>query len=428
MSSEGGDTNARDGFSELLKIARGIQKGLQDLGTLVEQSGSSPATAHSDTEVAPVGAGFASASAPVAETEVKEPTPPSTATGSVVADFLWPDGCMVFEVPWGQVRHGVAHFGWMFACNNTKKLRGGARRRYYYCLGVFTCQSCNFVARPKLPLKVKIGAAAKLPLHVCPRHPDAPLLWIPCNGGTDACKLVLDIAPTGTIEAAHSGLHDHPHPPTSKPSPASLRLLADIVKTNPRAGPAKLRMGVDGRPSLADVDEAFYNQDRVGYYRRKEKRTAPTKAHGIRNSVASLFEFVRDVPQNFFLQVSIDPKDANFTMQTPHMRRVLLEASSGLQSDTVEGVIHDHDYSGKIDIQFTSGYDCVLRRWVPVLISVIFGRTKKHFAAHWKWLFESYGCQDDWQQFTTLFPGLTLDWSDAEGESFLDKLVSFAKG
>jgi hypothetical protein len=91
-------------------------------------------------------------------------------------------------------------------------------------------------------------------------------------------------------------------------------------------------------------------------------------------------------------------------------------------------VIHDHDYSGKIDIQFTSGYDCVLRRWVPVLISVIFGRTKKHFAAHWKWLFESYGCQDDWQQFTTLFPGLTLDWSDAEGESFLDELVSFAKG
>jgi hypothetical protein len=217
MSSVGGVTNARDRFSEFLHIARGIQKGLQDLGTLIEQSDNSPSTAHSDTEVAPVGAGFASVPVAVAETEVKEPTPPSTATGSVAADFLWPDGCMVFEVPWGQVRHGVAHFGWMFACNNTKKLRGGARRRYYYCLGVFTCPSCNFVARPQRPLKVKIGAAAKLPTHVCPRHPDTPLLWIPCNGGRDTCKLVLDIAPTGTIEAAHSGVHDHPHPPTSKP-------------------------------------------------------------------------------------------------------------------------------------------------------------------------------------------------------------------
>jgi hypothetical protein len=79
MSSVGGDTNARDTFSEFLHIARGIQKGMQGLRTLIEQSGSGLSTAHSDTEVAPVGAGCTSV--PVAETEVKEPTPPSTATG-----------------------------------------------------------------------------------------------------------------------------------------------------------------------------------------------------------------------------------------------------------------------------------------------------------------------------------------------------------
>ena len=42
------------------------------------------------------------------------------------------------------------------------------------------------------------------------------------------------------------------------------------------------------------------------------------------------------------------------------MREALLEASSGLQSNTVEGVIHDPQYSGNVDIQFASSYDCYL--------------------------------------------------------------------
>jgi len=63
--------------------------------------------------------------------------------------------------------------------------------------------------------------------------------------------------------------------------------------------------------------------------------------------------------------------------QTDYMQQVLGEANSGLQSDMVEGVIHDPDFDGKIDIQFTSAFDDIVQRWVPVLITVMFGRSKQ---------------------------------------------------
>ena len=110
------------------------------------------------------------------------------------------------------------------------------------------------------------------------------------------------------------------------------------------------------------------------------------------------------------------------------MREVLLEASSGLQSDTVEGVIHDPQYSGNVDIHFTSSYDCYLQKWVPVFISLIFGRTKNHYASHWKSLFKSYGDEvnESWNAFKNKFPGVTLDLSDALGTSFNEILFEHA--
>ena len=110
------------------------------------------------------------------------------------------------------------------------------------------------------------------------------------------------------------------------------------------------------------------------------------------------------------------------------MREVLLEAMSGLQSDTVEGVIHDPQYSGNVDIHFTSSYDCYLQKWVPVLISLISGRTKNHYAPHWKSLFNSYGDEvnESSNAFKNKFPGVTLDWSDALGTSFNEVLFEHA--
>ena len=68
---------------------------------------------------------------------------------------------------------------------------------------------------------------------------------------------------------------------------------------------------------------------------------------------------MKDIPDEFILDVTLtSATDAIITLQSSYMREVLLEASSGLQSDTLEGVIHDPKYSGNVDIHFTSSYDC----------------------------------------------------------------------
>jgi len=115
------------------------------------------------------------------------------------------------------------------------------------------------------------------------------------------------------------------------------------------------------------------------------------------------------------------------TMQTPYMKAVLNEAVSGLQSDTVEGVIHDLEYGGgTVDLHITSALDPYLKRWVPVLISIIFGRAAPVYFSHWVSLFDSYEKVETWEDFANIFPGITMDWSVAMEQSFFDALLEHA--
>ena len=94
----------------------------------------------------------------------------------------------------------------------------------------------------------------------------------------------------------------------------------------------------------------------------------------------------------------------------------------------MEGVIHDQQHSGNVEIHSTSSYDCYLQKWVAVLISLIFVRTKNHYASHWKSLFNSYGeeVNESWNAFKNKFPGVMLDWSDALGTSCNEVLFEHA--
>ena len=214
----------------------------------------------------------------------------------------------------------------------------------------------------------------------------------------------------------------------NKPAPAALQELEKIVNINPDLGAAKMKIGTSTRKPVMELDDSFSNMDRVGYYGRKIKNKNK-KPIGIRGSIGAFLEFYQDLPEDFIVHMELLSADANIiTMQSPYMREVQLEASSGLESDTVEGIILDQEYSkGPVDIHFTSAYDKYLKRWVPVLISIIFGRSKKHYYSHWKSLFEVYKCDIfSYDDFIDTFPGVTMDWSDAEGLSFLDALVDFA--
>lgn len=124
------------------------------------------------------------------------------------------------------------------------------------------------------------------PRYTRPQHSDYSLVFIACGqkNQKNPCTLRLDITNAAVI-AIHTGTHNHQKPPTKKPHPNSLLELQTVMATNPEAGPAKLRMGVPGHPSVADIDPTFINQDRLAHHRRKLKgQIRERSGDGIRNT------------------------------------------------------------------------------------------------------------------------------------------------
>jgi len=199
------------------------------------------------------------------------------------------------------------------------------------------------------------------------------------------CTLTVTI-PGGksqTVTAIHKGNHDsYPRPPEHKPSPAAMKALTKIVKTNPEAGPAKLTMGTRDRPSVASSSKAFHNIDRLGH-KRKQIVHNNLRAFGIRGSIGGLFEMSADFPTCFVVECSF--KDGIISLQSDHMRQVLNDAAGGLQPDTVEGVINEAEHAkGSLNIHLASAFDLHQDRWVPVPMWITFG-SKADFAQIMWW-------------------------------------------
>ena len=374
-----------------------------------------------------------------------EKTNPDLARGKFAVDHTWVDGDVQFEIPKEQISSDgkTPYFGWAFChTSDSKNFTTNMLRQYHYCLGVLKCPHCDFLARPLYPKKKSMGEQPRAPKNKhCPLHSD-DLIWVPCTGGPlsskkgeqgklQPCKLILNRDLDGStteIIASHVGNHSsHPRPPITKPAPTAMKKFIEIVKTNPAAGPAKLRMGSSTLDSVGNLDEAFTNQDRLGYYRRKTLAQG-LRPQGIRGSIGALLSFNKDLNEPFIIHMDLMSQHNNIiTMQTPYMKSVLNQGASGLQSDTVEGVIHDFEYtSGTVDIHFTSALDPIQQRWVPVLVSIIFGRAAPVFYSHWKSLFNSYDNVSTWEEFSNIFTGITVDWSTAMEQSFLDSLLDHA--
>ena len=121
----------------------------------------------------------------------------------------------------------------------------------------------------------------------------------------------------------------------------------------------------------------------IGHQKRqilKEAKSASRSGtHTGRGGLAAILQWHDQLPAKWHQKVEIfDAGKQHITMQNDHMRKDLRERASGLQSDTVEGVIHDDEFAGNIDLHITSCFDMILQGWVPVLISV-----KRHYAEHW---------------------------------------------
>ena len=182
---------------------------------------------------------------------------------------------------------------------------------------------------------------------------------------------------------------------------------------------------------MPEVSDAFVNQDRLAHHRRKilsgQQNIASSRPVGIRSTTGALFDLAKDLKVPFFKDVSMNPSCMVITMQTQSMEQVLEQNTSGLQSDTLEGAIHELDCDGEVCIHFTSCFDPICDRWVPVLVSLLFGKSKEHFVQHWKVFFECFDACQTWADFENSFWGVTMDWSDALGSAFLTCLCRFSQ-
>jgi hypothetical protein len=71
----------------------------------------------------------------------------SVSTSHGAPTCRWAQGDRAFHFPMDALPKSHDNFGWAFAQYSTKKIVNNEikRRRYYYCLGVHSCRSCDFV-------------------------------------------------------------------------------------------------------------------------------------------------------------------------------------------------------------------------------------------------------------------------------------------
>eukprot|EP00986_Skeletonema_menzelii_P015314 scaffold11499_cov80-Skeletonema_menzelii.AAC.1 len=86
------------------------------------------------------------------------------------------------------------------------------------------------------------------------------------------------------------------------------------------------------------------------------------------------------------------------------------------QTDSIEGWLQSETHPS-INVTITSAYSTVLKRHIAVLISIMFARTAKHYAAHFCTLLAGIGYKD-YDELKAKFPGNISDFSLAELEGW----------
>ena len=94
-----------------------------------------------------------------------------------------------------------------------------------------------------------------------------------------------------------------------------------------------------------------------------------------------------------------------------------------MQSDSVHGWILDSKHND-VNMTITSTFCPVIERTVPVLISVMYGKSAVHYEQHFLALLRSLSYAT-WDDFQENFPGMTCDFSDALRIGFEQALQTF---
>ncbi|CAJ0632045.1 4275_t:CDS:2 [Entrophospora sp. SA101] len=251
----------------------------------------------------------------------------------------WPCGNLIFKYvtkpkDWLQS-------GWAFDCvesrrNSTYNAQVNLKR----CLGTIECSKCSAQVRPKIKDHgEKIGE--QLHNGCSLTNCDGSLSLIECSV---TCKFITLDEPDESgyrFLYLHQGHHHHQKTLLKKPFNHQQDKLKKRVQTAPDVLPQKLLVGQSldvNHPltSVRNISEAFANNDRIAYYRRKiideENIITKTSRKSGDNFLTDIYQFQQEHPE-FIRNIDLMKKGI-ITLQSEWMKNQNLSTSAILNDST----------------------------------------------------------------------------------------------
>lgn len=340
--------------------------------------------------------------------EVSFSAPSSTITVESTPEY--PNGNVHYshEIPLNCTAMDTRAVGWaMIVYSHSKSATSIIHRKA--CLGNYECkvQDCNFSERPRIPS----GSYSKTTLPkatttTCPRH--GGLL---CHINCMATMKTIQAVNGNTIEVHHSGVHNHSRPHPIRPDVNAKLRFRDIVRIAPEVCPKSLQIGHSTREPMSSVHPSYNNLDRLAYSRRKILDNSRGATFG------QFHAFVKTIARENIASSQMHGPDGHIIFITPFQKELLQNHERALQTDSIEGFVLDK-YCPTANVTMTTMLCEVINRNVPVCISVLLGKSAKHYAAHFRCIFAAMQMSTNLDEWQDTFPGNTCDFSDAERIGF----------
>ena len=233
------------------------------------------------------------------------------------------------------------------------------------------------------------------------------------------------------MEVVESHRNDHPIPPQTfdKLPTVIKRGITKKIVAYKDLGATALIVGNTKRTSLYEDfpgNPAVLNRDGV-----RRLKAATLKSDG-KNTILDVLAVYLE-SDDLVVSHSIGAKDFHLCMQDDRCREFANEIQYPIESDAVEGFLKvTRDFPALFNgdkatgVMITSSRNVVTSRWSPLLITLMGGRTNKHYYHHFKVLLRTLKVAgDDYDDFVENFPGHTTDFSIAQTNGFLQALREY---
>jgi hypothetical protein len=186
----------------------------------------------------------------------------------------------------------------------------------------------------------------------------------------------------------------------------------------PGVKPKSLLVGVMGAKSVASLHPKYMNLDHLAFARRKilKEVKIPNTIEGL-----NTWQAASDEHGTFVRKSSLTAGEGYFLLSQPWMAEALSGWTAALSTDAVEGFISS---PANASLLCTVGYSEHLERVVPLQVTVILGKTAKHYQHHFEALFTamdlavSHKGLIDWA-------GMVVDFSGARLKGFHNALADY---